>query len=299
MELHQLECFIELTKFQNVSMTAEHLNISQPALSKTISTLESDLGCKLFDRIGRRIVLNERGRIFLRYAEEATKNLRMAREAVHDDVYQPAGTITIGLFSYIGAIADCIDSFLQRYPLAQFRLFSSKTQYTVDNLNDIDITLSSSLRDLSDTESDEKRLPLSREDYVVIAAPELLEKYDIRARHSCALADLRSLPFMVMSNNLIFADVTFSFCLMAGFQPIVTIQTNDFASKLHLTSLGTAAAFIPEICIPEFMAVRKDLCILHLTDIDTHRTVYMSVKNEDELSPIARAFWDYSREFFR
>ena len=93
MELHQLECFLELSRFQNVSVTAELLNISQPALSKTISLLESELGVKLFDRVGRRIVLNDHGKMFARYVESVLSTLREGTRNVRDLDYQPSGTI--------------------------------------------------------------------------------------------------------------------------------------------------------------------------------------------------------------
>ena len=113
MELHQLECFIELSKFQNVSLTAEHLNISQPALSKTISLLEAELGVKLFDRVGRRIRLNDHGRMFARYAEQTMETLKEGTRNVRNLEYQPSGTIYLGLFSYANLIADCIRDFME------------------------------------------------------------------------------------------------------------------------------------------------------------------------------------------
>lgn len=44
MDLHHIEYFLELARHEHVALTADVLNISQPALSKSISTLETELG---------------------------------------------------------------------------------------------------------------------------------------------------------------------------------------------------------------------------------------------------------------
>ena len=69
MELTQLEYFLEVARRQHITQAAEALNITQPALSKTIARLEDDLGVKLFDREGKGIRLNEYGQTALHYAE--------------------------------------------------------------------------------------------------------------------------------------------------------------------------------------------------------------------------------------
>ena len=69
MNITQLIYFIELAKLEHISNVSYKLNISQPALSKSLSRLEDELGCKLFDRAGRGIKLNKYGQSFLPYAK--------------------------------------------------------------------------------------------------------------------------------------------------------------------------------------------------------------------------------------
>lgn len=300
MELHQLECFAELAHFQNVSLTAEKLNISQPALSKTIALLESELGCNLFDRVGRRIVLNDRGRIFMRYVEEALKNVQLAKGSVFHQEYHPSGTITIALFSYAGHIVDCLNSFLEKYPLAKFEVYSSKTQYTIDNFNTIDFTLTSALNSgQMKPFKGGAQVSICEEDYVICGAPELLGKYGITSDAPRPLANFQEIPFIAMANNLMFVDITYAYCLKAGFQPKVLLQTNDFVTKLQMTALGSGICFIPEICIPEFTAVRNDFRFIRMADIDSRRSVTLQARSSATLSPIAQAFLEYAKDYYR
>ncbi len=64
MEIQQLEYFKTVAEMQHMTQAAEKLNISQPALSKSISNIEQEIGVPLFDRQGRSINLNRYGKLF-------------------------------------------------------------------------------------------------------------------------------------------------------------------------------------------------------------------------------------------
>ena len=65
MDLKQLSTFVTVAKHGTVSKAAQLLNITQPVLSRKIAGLEHELGFKLFERVGRRLVLTPRGEHFL------------------------------------------------------------------------------------------------------------------------------------------------------------------------------------------------------------------------------------------
>ena len=59
MELLQLEMFSHLAKYENMSVVAQIMNTSQPHISRMLASLEAELNVRLFDRVGRNILLNE------------------------------------------------------------------------------------------------------------------------------------------------------------------------------------------------------------------------------------------------
>ena len=61
MDLRRLRTFVTVAEQGTVSKAALHLHVAQPALSRQIGDLEQELGLKLFDRIGRRLVLTAEG----------------------------------------------------------------------------------------------------------------------------------------------------------------------------------------------------------------------------------------------
>lgn len=81
MNTTQLECFLEVANFLNFSRAAEHLRITQPAVSHQINTLENELGVKLFHRTSKSVRLTQEGYLFTQYAGEILKltNLSKAR----------------------------------------------------------------------------------------------------------------------------------------------------------------------------------------------------------------------------
>lgn len=67
MDLHQIEIFCTLIKLRSFSRTAEALYLTQPTVSGHIKNLETELGIKLLDRLGKRVVPTEAGDILFRH----------------------------------------------------------------------------------------------------------------------------------------------------------------------------------------------------------------------------------------
>lgn len=75
MNLNQLQYFVVLARYEHYTKAAEELEISQPSLSHAMTTLERELGTRLFQKKGRNVVLTKYGRMFREYVEEALKIL--------------------------------------------------------------------------------------------------------------------------------------------------------------------------------------------------------------------------------
>lgn len=79
MEFRQLRTFVVVADHLNFTRASEKLNMAQSSVSAQIKSLEEDLDLKLFDRIGRRVLLTDAGRQFYKYArrmEEMTLEIQ-------------------------------------------------------------------------------------------------------------------------------------------------------------------------------------------------------------------------------
>jgi LysR family pca operon transcriptional activator len=85
LRLRHVRCFLEIARVESVSLAADRLNITQPAVSRSLKELEEVLGTKLFAREGRGLRLNEAGRVFQSHAAASMTELmrghdRLAKE---------------------------------------------------------------------------------------------------------------------------------------------------------------------------------------------------------------------------
>lgn len=94
-ELYRI--FYEVAKIGNITKAAEELNISQPAISKQIKSLEDQLGGQLFVRTKRGVVLTEEGKEFYKYISQAVEFITSAENKFTDLINLDIGCIKIGV----------------------------------------------------------------------------------------------------------------------------------------------------------------------------------------------------------
>ena len=89
--------------------------VSQTALSNALSRLEEELDVRLFDRIGRNLVLNEYGKVYRQHVETAFEALRTGNQALTNMAKQSANSISLAINSSL-SWREVISSFLGKYP---------------------------------------------------------------------------------------------------------------------------------------------------------------------------------------
>lgn len=115
MELQQLKYFKVVAETGKLSDAAQRLFISSPALSASISRLEKDLGCRLFDRTGNGIHLNHQGEIFLKYVIDIFNSIDSAKAALSQSVCSEKDHIGVACVSSTSWV-DLVSAFSQSYP---------------------------------------------------------------------------------------------------------------------------------------------------------------------------------------
>ncbi len=102
MELDNLRAFISVAEQGSFSRAAERLFITQPAVSKRIASLESELDTGLFDRIGHNITLTEAGKALLPRARRIIIEVEDSKRAVANLTGEITGPLQIGTSHHIG-----------------------------------------------------------------------------------------------------------------------------------------------------------------------------------------------------
>ncbi|MFD1343395.1 LysR substrate-binding domain-containing protein [Litorisediminicola beolgyonensis] len=123
LSLRQVRVFLEIARLGSLSAAADTLNVSQPAVSKTLKDLEDLLGTALFDRTGRGMVLTRAGRLFQRHSGAAVVDLEKAQDLVRGGRGR-GSRLAIGLLPTVATdIAPrAALAFRQRFPDTVLRL---------------------------------------------------------------------------------------------------------------------------------------------------------------------------------
>ena len=141
LKLRHIRLFLAIADSGNLSVAAQHLGLSQPALSKSLAETEALLGGALFLRQGRRLVLTPEGEVFRRHVRQALINLdsaAMAFEAAADP-----RTITIGLLPTVSTrfFPLVATRFLAEMPSVSMSMETGPHDYLLQKLRDRRIDL--------------------------------------------------------------------------------------------------------------------------------------------------------------
>ncbi len=97
--LSSYRIFYTVANTGNISKAAKELYISQPAISKSIQKLEESVGCKLFSRSSRGVVLTDEGKLLYEHVSEAFETLTMGEEKLKRSIELGVGHLKIGVSS--------------------------------------------------------------------------------------------------------------------------------------------------------------------------------------------------------
>ncbi|NYT74701.1 LysR family transcriptional regulator [Halomonas sp. QX-2] len=124
MDTQSLQAFLAVADTQSFSRAAEQLYLTQPAVSKRIATLESQVGARLFDRIGRRIALTEAGNVLLPQARRILFTVEDSRRALANLSGQVGGRLTLATSHHIGLhrLPPLLKQYTQRHPEVELDL---------------------------------------------------------------------------------------------------------------------------------------------------------------------------------
>ena len=143
--LSSYRIFYTVANSGNISKAAKELYISQPAISKSIQKLEESVGCKLFSRSSRGVVLTEEGRLLYSHVCEAFETLTLGEEKLRRSIELGVGHLKIGvsttLCKYL--LLPYLKEFIREKPHISISISCQSTNETLKLLEDnkIDIGL--------------------------------------------------------------------------------------------------------------------------------------------------------------
>ena len=231
--------FYTVAKSGSLTKAAEELYISQPAVSRSIKQLETQLGVSLFTRTHRGMTLSAQGgKVIFNEVERALSLLNEAENRIEEMKNSATGVIRIGasdtIFEYF--LADKIVEFHERFPAVKFELTADFTPDTIEKLKadkcdvafvnlpispDPDLKLYGNCMRLNDV-------------FVVG------EKYKELAEHTVSLTELKKYPLILMDQNTVARRSLHNFLSSLGvdLQPSIEVGSWDLMKRLVLRGMG-------------------------------------------------------------
>lgn len=142
MDLQGMRTFLKVAELRSFSLAAQKLGYSQPTVSNQIAKLEQALGTPLFERMGHRITLTEKGRSFLPYAQQ----MLLLEEQIYQDFNGAStaqGTLKIAMADSLcsGLFSRYLLAYLQAFPQVDLVIQTGTTQMLFSKLinNEVDM----------------------------------------------------------------------------------------------------------------------------------------------------------------
>ncbi len=286
MDIYQLEYFKTIAQYMNVTKAANALNITQSALSRSLSALEAELGMPLFERTGNKIILNASGEYFLKKISALLTDLDRTVSETKAMAGIESGHIHL-------AISETI--FLKQI-IFHFLLDNPKMHFKCQILSDDQIKDSLEPIIAKDLEWEQVFV-----DHMMVVFPKG-HKFDKRT--SISLRELSEEKFIISNIGYNMKSDIIAMCQQAGFDPDILYEGNgeDLTGMLLHAGLGimlapyTIAMGIQELHLPQ--GEHGVDYGIPLTDDFAKLSLGILTKRNHSYSASAQAFYDGMQKYY-
>src|SRR5215469_12298851 len=244
MDLRHARTFVAVAELGTVSKAALRLRIAQPALSRQIIDLEHELGLRLFDRVGRRLLLTGEGeqllvgcRVLLNCASAVTEQAQLLSRGDRG-VLKVAGSPQ----HIESVLSQFLHRYAERYPNVQVRISEGTGSEILTLLERGEIHLGQNL--LHAVKLDERHfgsVPLGSVELLAVCHPST----PLGRRRTIEVARLAEFPLLLMDSGFGFRRAFDAASRMAGLKPTIMFESRNPHTLLALAEAGHGIAIVP------------------------------------------------------
>jgi DNA-binding transcriptional LysR family regulator len=294
LNLKQLEAFYLVVKSKSVTRAAEELNVTQPAVTIQVKSLEKSLNLKLIQYLGKRVQLTEAGELLYQYADKIFDLVGEASEKMKDFKKLMRGTLKIGTTKnyarYI--MPSLLSTFQKRFPRIKVILDEGNSENMARSV----LEMENELALISQLNLDRKirSLFFSTVEFVLVASP----AHRFSERNSISLRELNGEPVILREKGSGSRAAILRKFQEYGIWPSVIIEASSLDFIVGYVKQNKAVSFMFEPDIKEELekgTLRvipiEEGNIIFFTDVIYH--------SEKSLSPPAQAFMKMVEELKR
>jgi DNA-binding transcriptional LysR family regulator len=251
-DLRQLRALQAVAEAGSFSRAADALNYTQPAVSKSIATLERELGAVLVERECRPVRLTDAGAALVRHADEVFARLSSARSEIEAITQANAGTVAVGTFGSAAAafVVDARGEFRKLHPGVRVSIVEGMPSALIRRLRagELDLAVVFDFPAVGEDVGDGLEL------HHLLDQP-----FDIVLHPSHALAGERRVrPADLAGEEWLLQDfgpesptlrLIGRMCAAAGFEPRVAFRVNDCQVILAMVAAGEGVSILPRLML--------------------------------------------------
>jgi len=244
MDLRHIRTFVTVAELGTVSGAASRLHVAQPALSRQIANLEDELGVRLFDRVGRRLLLTGEGDQLLSDCRGLLNSARALGERAQGLRRGDVGILRVSASPHLieGVFPELLHRYAERYPNVQVRLSDVIGPDSLPMLERGEIHLTQGLASaLAPDESRFAGFPLAPMEILAASHPRL----KLGASGEVEIDRLAPHPLLQATTEFLMRRHFDAACRMAGFTPNYALECRSPHALLALAEAGHGVAIIP------------------------------------------------------
>lgn len=291
MNLYHLRYFVTLAHLEHYTRAAELLSITQPSLSHAISSLEKELGVKLFEKEGRNVVLTKCGQAFLEDVEQALDILDSSISSLQM-TGSGEGLIDIGVLRTLSVnlVPNIVRGYLDSHPDRQvdFR-FHNSSGLTPDIIAELkerkyDVAFCS----MMENEPTVEFIPIAKQELVLIVP----KGHPLEDRDNIDLAEALNYPLIGFSRRSGLRPIIDKLFEQCGPIPKYAYEVEEDHAVAGLASAHFGIAVVPNMPILNYMPVK----IIHIATPNWERMFYMCTLKNVYQAPAVLEFKEYAKE---
>ena len=265
----QLQYAIALSKSLNFSQVAEHLGISQPALSKQILNLEKELGVALFDRKQTPIVLTAAGEFFFKEAQNLLYREEQLYRSMEAFKSGKQGRLTIGIspFRSLYLLPDICKRVREKFPGISIVLQEDSSEHLRSKAAEGKYDFA--IANLPVDESILDAVPIEQDKLVLVVPKKLVPMLQVSPKKQLSeidFADCKNLPFVVVGQNQEMRQLFEKICSVADLKPTIAMEVVGLATTWTMAKSGIGATLLPLQFVQEMDAGDNVLLLIPKCD---------------------------------
>lgn len=235
MDLNQIRYFLTVAQNEHVTRSAEQLHIAQPALTKAIHRLESELCVPLFVSKGRNIILTEYGKYLKARLEPLVKELDSLPEQLQILARLENDTIHLNVLAASTLVTEALIEYQKGHPSINFRL----TQHNESELYDVGVT-TRLMYQLPQAKSGHEFVFTEK---IFLAVP---CSHPLAQQGEIALSEASQEGFISLMGSRQLRWICDRFCQHAGFTPRIVFESDSPAAVKNMIAANMGVGFWPE-----------------------------------------------------